>query len=339
MMCARFLGFVLLIWFPGVIRAQIAASVCQPPELNGGYFVPEQETYDNLAKLIYACDHGLKPAAEGWWATSECENANWSPNPQCIDEKACLTPAIPNTIKTKNQKVWYETQTNIQVTCEDGYRLKDASDATCINGNWSSLPVCESNSCSAPPKISNAVVINRGYQEVFAAGSEVQYHCEDGYTIMGEDTIFCVVGQWTPGPTCSKWTMRGKKTTKPPFNFIFILTFQKPKTGGTAGSGRQPSGQLCGNRPVIQNAEVVEERPMYLKYQCNSFYRRVGPETVTCYSDGSWSQLPTCEEAFCVMDPAKYARYGVKPGQPEYMQEGETKCHSSRVLLKYCVGI
>lgn len=59
------------------------------------------------------------------------------------------------------------------------------------------------DSCSEPPKISHAVIIHR-YQEVFSAGSEVQYECEDGYTQKGDNTIVCKQGQWSAGPTCSK---------------------------------------------------------------------------------------------------------------------------------------
>ncbi len=111
-MRARYLGFVLLVWFPGVhhgksikfnhlsfvlkitfqhsalllitVSAQSAEQNCDAPKLDHGYFVPEQETYSEGTKLTYACDNGRKPAVEGWWGTSTCENGKWSPAPQCI---------------------------------------------------------------------------------------------------------------------------------------------------------------------------------------------------------------------------------------------------------------
>lgn len=58
------------------------------------------------------------------------------------------------------------------------------------------------DSCNEPPKISHAVIIHQ-YKEVFSAGSEVQYECEEGYTREGNN-IICEHGQWTAGPTCSK---------------------------------------------------------------------------------------------------------------------------------------
>lgn len=61
-----------------------ATQTCSAPSLDGGYFVPVQEIYSHGTNLSYSCDNGLKPAAEGWWATSTCENATWTPKPQCI---------------------------------------------------------------------------------------------------------------------------------------------------------------------------------------------------------------------------------------------------------------
>lgn len=65
------------------------------------------------------------------------------------------------------------------------------------------------NACSVPPKIPHAVIVHQDYQEVFAAGSEVQYECEDGYTAEGAHNTksVCTQGSWTQGPTCSKLTV------------------------------------------------------------------------------------------------------------------------------------
>lgn len=75
----------------------------------------------------------------------------------------------------------------------------------------SSLIFTESvQACGEPPKIPHAVIINQKYQEVFPVDSEVQYECEDGYTVEGAPSkkyVFCIAGNWTEGPTCSKWTL------------------------------------------------------------------------------------------------------------------------------------
>lgn len=31
-----------------------------------------------------------------------------------------------------------------------------------------------------------------------------------------------------------------------------------------------------------------------MRYRCYDYHKRLGPEYVRCYSDGTWSELPTC---------------------------------------------
>ncbi|XP_067460798.1 complement factor H-related protein 1-like [Thunnus thynnus] len=204
-----YLGFVLLIWFPGALHGQSAPQSCSAPSLDGGFFAPKQETYPHGAQLAYTCGTGRKATVKGLWATSTCQNGKWSHEPQCIDEKACIPPTIPHAKYTENSNGWYENGHIIRITCDKGYHDKN-QDATaeCINGTWSSVPVCEKSlqACGAPPKIPHTVIINQEYQDVFAADSEVKYECEDGYTVEGADTtktIICIAGNWTTGPSCS----------------------------------------------------------------------------------------------------------------------------------------
>ncbi|GAA6222543.1 complement factor H-like [Lates japonicus] len=372
-MCARYFGFILLLWFPGVLHAQSTAQSCRAPRLAHGYFLPDLETYPHETKLTYACDDGLKPVVEGWWATSTCQNGKWVHNPQCIDEKACFPPTIPNAKYTENSNGWYEEGDTIRTTCDEGYEHKDRNAiARCTNGTWSSLPICEKHrhTCGEPPKIPHAVIIHQRYREVFAVDSEVQYVCEDGYTMEGGHTkksIFCMSGTWNEGPTCSLGTGAGTGHGGSP----------EVGTGGghtqpgredsrpDAGHGGSPevgtgssttSGSrtvyatinTCGKHPVVPNAVVVQVERMYLKYKCNSFYKQEGLDTVACYGDGTWSALPVCKEAFCVMKPGPYV-YGLDISAAVYLKEGEQKvpcrwpdysvavlCTNGRITYTHC---
>ncbi|XP_063742121.1 complement factor H-like isoform X4 [Eleginops maclovinus] len=208
-MSMGYLGFVLLLWFPGVLHAQSETQPCPAPGLSGGYLVPEQDSYPHETTLTYACDNGLKPAVEGWWATSRCQNGNWFPTPQCIDEKACLPTILPNANYDASTKGWYDETTKIWVRCDAGYEHKDrVTTAKCTDGTWSSMPICEKSdeACGEPPKIPHAVVIHQEYQELFEADTKVQYECEDGYTAERADTktVICISGNWTEGPTCNR---------------------------------------------------------------------------------------------------------------------------------------
>lgn len=202
----RCLGFALLVCFPGMLLALRAVEPCPDPKLDDGFFVLEEDANSHERKLIYACNNGYKPAVEGWWATSTCQNGAWSPKPQCIDEKACLSADIPNAIYTQSENGWYGETVSFRITCDDGFYPKHHRViARCMNGSWATLPVCEkrSNACPEPTKVPHAVIIQHKHQDVFAVNSQVKYQCKDGYTLEGDNPVFCIDGEWTGPPTCS----------------------------------------------------------------------------------------------------------------------------------------
>ncbi|XP_023153452.2 complement factor H-like isoform X1 [Amphiprion ocellaris] len=215
-MCVRHLAFVLLIWFPAVLHAQKAEQPCLAPQLHGGDFIPKRETYPHEKQLIYTCDEGYKPTAEGWWATSTCENGQWSPKPQCIDEKSCLPPTIPNGYYIGNSHGWYAEHRVITVKCDDGYELNGQSERIrCINGTWPSLPVCERSptssgsngggsehpfatidKCGDIPVVPNGDVVQTGLRSL-------KYQCVNYYKLEGPDIVVCYRdGTWSQVPTC-----------------------------------------------------------------------------------------------------------------------------------------
>ncbi|XP_062261051.1 complement factor H-like isoform X2 [Platichthys flesus] len=355
-MCSRYLGFILLVWFPGALHAQSAAQPCPAPSLVHGYVFPVKETYSHDSKLTYACRNTRKPAVQGWWAESVCQNGTWSPTPRCIGETACIPPTIPNGKYTQSSDGLYENGDVIRISCDEAYEHKD-HDATgkCINGTWSSLPVCERSmlACSEPPKVPHAVITGLGYQELFAADSEVQYECEDGYIIEGvhKKSIICLGGNWTEGPVCSRGRGPGTDLGTSAVGgtsggHTSTAGGRRPGSGhggtGTisAGSGTRPVGggsstssgsneeeiqnapiERCGKPPRIHNGDIVQTREMYLKYACNSFYRYVGPKTVVCHSDGKWSDVPSCRATYCYVDTRQYPE--LEPDGVKYVKDGE----------------
>ncbi|XP_056912823.1 complement factor H-like [Takifugu flavidus] len=262
-----------LLWFPGLLNAQKAGRPCQPPKLDDGYFVPQQTTYLHEEQISYACEKGHKKVLGGWWATSKCLDGNWSHNPQCINENDCGPPTILNGKYNKGPMGWYEEGDVIRVTCDPGREHQDrVATAKCINGTWSSIPVCVKSpeACLPPPKIPHGVITDGPYRDLFEVDSSVKYKCEDGYTIKGTtsgDKIFCISGNWTEVPKCTL---------------------------------------SCGTRPVVTNGALVQVTTSYLRYQCVRYYKLVGPDTVYCQSSGLWTQLPVCEDNYCYLNTASY---------------------------------
>ncbi|XP_034056669.1 complement factor H-like isoform X2 [Gymnodraco acuticeps] len=329
-MCGRYLGFVLLVWIPQVLNALSAVQSCAVPILNGGYFVRELSDNPTETKLTYACDNGRKPAVEGWWATSICQNDKWSPALQCIEEKACVPLTIPNGNYDASTDGWYQDTDKIRVRCDKGYEHKNnKATAQCINGTWSSVPICErsADSCGDPPKIPHAVIIGNGYQEVSAESSQLQYKCEDGYAAEGavSKTISCISGNWTEGPTCSG----GHTTVRKPVSEV----------------------ETCGTPPLVANGDVVNNNKRYLQYQCAAQYQLVGPKMVGCYSDGTWSEAPTCKATYCSVDTDELSHIksvGVRTindGEEENLEcsssvfyFSEAQCTRGKVTFSECVG-
>ncbi|XP_060940991.1 complement factor H-like isoform X4 [Limanda limanda] len=338
-MCSRYLGFILLVWFPGALHAQSAAQPCPAPSLDGGYFFPVKERYPHDSQLNYACESLLKPAVEGWWADSVCQNGVWSPKPRCIEEEACILPTIANAKYTEDSEGWHKEGHTIRITCNKGYEHKDnMATAKCTNGTWSSLPSCEISikSCRAPPKDPHAVIIDQGYQEMFPEDAGVKYKCEVGYSIEGSHnyTLFCLAGTWSEGPMCTNETGRGGghggSAEAGPGGGHSTSSGRgtQPGSGGsTSTSANRPlfiSIEHCGTRPIVPNGVVVEEERMYLKFQCPAFYKQVGEDIVRCYDGGSWSKVPVCEDAFCVMEPGYYVP-GLEVPLAMFIKEGETE--------------
>ncbi|KAA8587359.1 hypothetical protein FQN60_016221, partial [Etheostoma spectabile] len=114
-----------------------------------------------------------------------------------------------------------------------------------------------------------------------------------------KDNITCIFGNWTEGSACR---------AKPgPVNGGSARGGTDGRPTTSTGSGTQQTVEVknCGQRPVVSNGDFVGDNPMFLRYQCAAWYKRVGPERVRCYSNGMWSEVPVCkgcgfgERLFC----------------------------------------
>ena len=112
------------------------------------------------------------------------------------------------------------------------------------------------------------------------------------------------------------------------------------------------SVDICGDPPKIPKAVVARTLRRSVKYSCQQYYKRLGPESVRCYSDGTWSELPSCEgihksvlkachrrrleknqvnklfffsfcaASFCVVNTLEYP--DLKPAGEIYLEDGNT---------------
>lgn len=314
------LGFAILVWIPGVLHA--VQQPCSAPNLNHGYFLPVQESYPHEESITYSCDTGYKPRTEGWWATIPCDNGEWSDDPQCVEETACPPPVIRNGRYIGSSKAFYKNGSTLEINCMEGYSFGDQNNTVqCIRGTWSPVLVCKKHpkACGQPPHIPNAVITNREQKEVYIEISKVQYMCRDGFLTEDRESttdVYCVNGTWSRTPKCLPSARPGSKG--PESSFLPIHN--------------------CGDSPDVPNAVVMEQEIRSLKYSCQTYYKLVGPETVVCYSDKSWSEVPKCKENFCVLRPGAYP--DLKVTHDKYFINGEKRevdCFDKWLTRNYSV--
>uniref|UniRef100_A0A671UM36 Sushi domain-containing protein n=1 Tax=Sparus aurata TaxID=8175 RepID=A0A671UM36_SPAAU len=294
-----------------------------------------QELFAADTALQYECEDGYTAEGAGNDKTIVCIKGAWTKGPTC-NQTACTPPTIPNAKYTENPYGWYEEGDKIKVTCDEAYELKTRdTTALCKNGTWISVPVCERSvdACGAPPKVRHAVIVDHRHQELFAADTELQYECEDGYTAEGagnDKTIVCIEGAWTKGPTCSRVTdgssvTGGGDTTS-------AGSWTPPAGGGSSSSSGSNTGDTerhlttidkCGKPHKIPKAVIVRTFRRSVKYRCQDYHKRLGPEYVRCYSDGTWSELPTCQASYCVVNTFEYP--DLKPAGEIHVLDGDTE--------------
>ncbi|XP_047609579.1 apolipoprotein R [Phacochoerus africanus] len=91
---------------------------------------------------------------------------------------------------------------------------------------------------------------------------EVVYKCDEGYTLVGEDRLFCRYSRWSPAaPQCKALC---------------------------------PKPQIDRGKLSVDQDEYTESENIIV--QCDSGYGLVGPQIITCTEDRTWHpRVPKCE--------------------------------------------
>ncbi|KAM9719548.1 uncharacterized protein ACNS7B_020329 [Menidia menidia] len=79
----------------------------------------------------------------------------------------------------------------------------------------------------------------------------------------------------------------------------------------------------CGQFPVVKDGVNYQVGNCSLKYECVKYYKLEGSENVVCYSDGTWSQIPTCRANYCSVNTTNYD--DLKSTGVAFIANGSTK--------------
>ncbi|KAG8504406.1 Complement receptor type 2 [Galemys pyrenaicus] len=232
----------------------------------------------------YECLPGYKRKT---FQTFCLDSSEWTDVQQHCQRKLCVSPK-----DLVHGSVFIHTGVEFGATitysCDDGYRLIGAPNATCVvSGNsvlWDTdPPLCESIPCVDPPAISNGELVGV-HADSFTYGMVVRYRCRVGrggrklFELVGPAVIYCTskdnwVGEWSsPVPRCVP---------------LVRCPFPEVKNGDMrAGFGRSFSF----------NESVV--------FACLPGFSLEGHSISWCQADGRWGPpLPTCLPAGPCVDP------------------------------------
>uniref|UniRef100_A0A8C4W796 Sushi domain-containing protein n=1 Tax=Gopherus evgoodei TaxID=1825980 RepID=A0A8C4W796_9SAUR len=228
-----------------------------------------QVTYRNGTMLMYSCNSGfmLRGPPE-----IICKAGRWTSAPTCV-ASGFWVKCVPNIINAQTEgrvKYSYKPGETVRYQCHPGFTISGPSEVTCKAGKWSTQPVCEDATCSAPPEVPNADIVNKK-EGRYLPGNKVQYKCREGFENMESNYVICENGAWSQPPIC-----------------------------------KEAAGK-CGPPPIIDNGDTIEfvqqvyESGLAVQYKCKSLHVMRGSQFVRCES-GQWTDPPVCLEP-CTASP------------------------------------
>ncbi|XP_023120690.1 complement decay-accelerating factor isoform X4 [Amphiprion ocellaris] len=168
---------------------------------------------------------------EGVEVTLECANGydreSGSGTITCIDEKwtepdlTCKKkdcgPPQPQPNMSFNISAGTLFGAVIKAICDKGYKITGPAYKQCYPTGWSGRPKCNIVTCAKPPEVTNGR-ISWDAQDLPKYGEIIQYTCDEGYTLIGEDSIVCsATGKYdSQPPECKGVTAEDRSTTASP---------------------------------------------------------------------------------------------------------------------------
>ncbi|XP_054851862.1 seizure 6-like protein [Eublepharis macularius] len=182
------------------------------PEIQNGWKTTSHTELVRGAKITYQCDPGYDIVGSD---TLTCQwDLSWSSDPPfCEKIMYCTDPGeVEHSTRLISDLVLL-VGTTIQYTCNPGFVLEGSSLLTCYSREtgtpiWTSkLPRCvseESLACDNPGLPENGYQIL--YKRLYLPGESLTFMCYEGFELLGEITIKCILGQpsrWSgPLPVC-----------------------------------------------------------------------------------------------------------------------------------------
>lgn len=169
--------------------------------------------FSDGVEISLTCSNGyVKDSGSG---TLRCTDGTWSDLDLTCKKKDCgLPPSRPNMTFNLSQGTLFGAQA--VVSCDKGYYVIGSRHIHCYNAGWTgSRTKCEIVTCEIPEKLANGKN-SWNSNDLPKYGENIQFFCNEGYTLTGNDSIMCTEdGEYDlPAPQCLGVTKEDVFTTK-----------------------------------------------------------------------------------------------------------------------------
>ncbi|XP_041811843.1 complement decay-accelerating factor isoform X2 [Chelmon rostratus] len=118
-----------------------------------------------------------------------CIDGNWNePDLICQKRDCGLPKSQPNMSFNTSAGTLFGAV--IRVVCDKGYQLSGSSYKQCYTAGWSGRAKCQIVTCDTPAEVANGRS-SWDSEDVPAYGEIINYTCDEGYTLVGKDSIVC----------------------------------------------------------------------------------------------------------------------------------------------------
>ncbi|KAM6927846.1 complement receptor type 2 [Xenentodon cancila] len=181
-----------------------AAAECPRPQGSGNMILSNEallmNEFPDSSDVTLVCANGY--VQESGSGIMSCIDQKWTEPDLICKKKDCgLPPPQPNmNFNTSEGTLFGAT---VQVYCDTGYLITGSSYRQCFAFGWSGNANCEIVTCEAPPEIQNGRS-SWDPQENPKYGENISYHCNEGFTLVGELNIMCMdTGEYnSSAPEC-----------------------------------------------------------------------------------------------------------------------------------------
>ncbi|KAK6179269.1 hypothetical protein SNE40_011671 [Patella caerulea] len=248
-------------WDTPVPYCQILSCPLTINKITNGRLLTESLNFTVNSTARFECNEGYEMVGNELLMCTE--SGEWNSGvPSCIK----INCPQPGGLDHGNV---VSTDDLLTYSCRAGYILRGSTRRRCTSsGQWDfEAPVCHAVVCPDPPDLMNGEILGNN----FTFGTQIEYLCDFGYTIVGSEQRNCESnGEWdVPAPYCE------------------IIS--------------------CGAPPVLYNGEIIGDVYTYtatVNYACGEGYLLVGADVRECLEDGSWSlSAPYCTRVTCEIIP------------------------------------